>query len=1328
MKNFFRGKITFTKFLIGIFCLFFLVILINVGKFFWESYDISQQNITILTQSEFSLGGTGSLQVFVRNIDKNENIKDGEIDLFLNKTPTKGENGSVDKLFTGNFIDGYLSTSFKLPDFLNVGEYELVIDVKSKFGKDKIKKSIKISSNSKLVISTDRPLYKPGQDMNFRVLLLDKSSLKPFSSKDLQISVVNPNGDKIFQKNYKTSEYGIASDNFSFANKLAFGEYKITVNADKATGEKIVNVKEFTLPKFEISILPDQDLTKVEDRVSGKILAKYFFGKPLVNADVKLKVDIDGRKHFLIDKTNDEGILKFDFDLFRKKEINQILINVEVVDANKNTIIAQKVATVAQKDIVVELIPESGKLKPGLENEILFISSRSDGTPVKTSIFMTGERIREFATNEYGIAKFKYKPDENSSLSRFTLTVKDEQGNVLKKPFSLQNEMGDSGHLILRTDKTFFEGNSKIKLDILSTRDVATQVEFIQDNCIVHTESFDLQDGKISKEIELPEHIFGTVEMRAIQTVQNTSISNNRRYNNKSNINVNFATDSKIILVDRPKNLQVEIELDKNTYLPGSEAKVSFKVQDENGNLENSALGIKIVDEALLALEDDNENLNKLLFLVDNKIHENAKSINGLTWNKTLEDDTLKIKDSILQAMFVDVPRSKISFSRIEKNNYDVWRDYKNSKNNLFRSAFLFLFFIIFVFALKFLWNITELSAKKNATLKIWGGSFIVSILTISVGTLFVKSANRYYDFGDKVGDVFSFFIEDIFFKIIEKPVLFYFILILIVLLAGSIYIAYQRKNQLIEIKSLLTSFFILFGSLTFFSILEYFDIGISSIFHNDTWQAFAMFLLSILILGAINYFIVKSLKDNEFIITSWLLVLLIGIISLMFVPMMIIIYIILLLFGFIRLSKNNSNISDDELKLLELEVKLKEKDDVNEVSRMELILLRRDIEQKKRSSVVVSIILIIISVLTLLWLNKIMLYQEFLQLIFSLPFVAIIFGSIWKLIDPENKKRFNGKTLVSAGLISILIIIVFIIIFGFLRVSMQSSIRNSNIPDRWSKGTSFGGTSIDSVSSGFGMEHYAESTNLGSANPMAMPSFSGILDKFDGSGTKNKKVISDTNEQEIVFNDEVKEKKEEFKKAKRVRKFFPETMFWNSEIIAENGLASLIIPVKDSITKWRLSALANSLSGKVGSADKNLVTFQDFFIDFDLPANLTKGDELTIPVSVFNYLEESQKIKMVVKDGSWFELLNDKENIIELNSNEVKTFYVKIQLLKHGDFVLRIDGQGTKQADAVEKILTVLPFGQRITQTIASEKLNMDLTELQAIFPNERIEGTEKV
>ncbi|MGH9762578.1 MAG: carboxypeptidase regulatory-like domain-containing protein, partial [Blastocatellia bacterium] len=88
-----------------------------------------------------------------------------------------------------------------------------------------------------------------------------------------------------------------------------------------------------------------------------------------------------------------------------------------------------------------------------------------------------------------------------------------------------------------------------------------------------------------------------------------------------------------------------------------------------------------------------------------------------------------------------------------------------------------------------------------------------------------------------------------------------------------------------------------------------------------------------------------------------------------------------------------------------------------------------------------------------------------------------------------------------------------------------------------------------------------------------------------------------------------------------RVRSFFPETLYTNPALITDGqGRASIHVPVADSITTWRITSLASTVKGMLGSSTFPIKVFQDFFVDLDLPAAITQGDAISAPVAVYNY------------------------------------------------------------------------------------------------------------
>ena len=134
-------------------------------------------------------------------------------------------------------------------------------------------------------------------------------------------------------------------------------------------------------------------------------------------------------------------------------------------------------------------------------------------------------------------------------------------------------------------------------------------------------------------------------------------------------------------------------------------------------------------------------------------------------------------------------------------------------------------------------------------------------------------------------------------------------------------------------------------------------------------------------------------------------------------------------------------------------------------------------------------------------------------------------------------------------------------------------------------------------------------------------------------------------------------------REAGRVRQNFPETLLWRPELITDDqGRASLDIELADSITTWRLTVGAVSTQGQLGAAQAAIRVFQPFFVDLDLPVFLTRGDEVSVPVVISNYLDRSQIVTLALLDAPWFERLDSAEKSIELKPGEVRASHYRIR------------------------------------------------------------------
>ena len=150
------------------------------------------------------------------------------------------------------------------------------------------------------------------------------------------------------------------------------------------------------------------------------------------------------------------------------------------------------------------------------------------------------------------------------------------------------------------------------------------------------------------------------------------------------------------------------------------------------------------------------------------------------------------------------------------------------------------------------------------------------------------------------------------------------------------------------------------------------------------------------------------------------------------------------------------------------------------------------------------------------------------------------------------------------------------------------------------------------------------------------------------------------------------------------IREQFPETLLWRPEIITDDqGRASVDLTFADSITTWRLSALAVDAGGRLGSGELPLRVVRPFFVDFDLPVSLTRNDEVSVPVVVHNYTDKPQTVTLTLSEADWFTRSGGPEKALVVEPGKVAAVRYRLTARKAGTFTLevRADGQGVSDA-----------------------------------------------
>ncbi|KAL4228109.1 Ovostatin-like [Mactra antiquata] len=139
-------------------------------------------------------------------------------------------------------------------------------------------------------VQTDKPVYKPGDTVKFRVLTVTKD-LNPVYQKVDSVTIHDPNDFFMRQWNDIDTNTGLLSFDYRLYDEPTLGEWKIVVNVDGRKTEQAFSVEQYVLPKFQVYMTLPEGITVDTKMLDVKVCAKYTFGKP-VEGDLNVTIEL----------------------------------------------------------------------------------------------------------------------------------------------------------------------------------------------------------------------------------------------------------------------------------------------------------------------------------------------------------------------------------------------------------------------------------------------------------------------------------------------------------------------------------------------------------------------------------------------------------------------------------------------------------------------------------------------------------------------------------------------------------------------------------------------------------------------------------------------------------------------------------------------------------------------------------------------------------------------------------------------------------------------------------------------------------------------------
>ncbi len=473
------------------------------------------------------------------------------------------------------------------------------------------------AATQKLLLTTDKPIYQPGQLINLRALALNQGDDTPSANAPVTFEVDDGKGNKLLKQPLTTDQFGVAATTFQLGNLVNEGTFKVRVISGSITTEKTVTVSHYALPKYDVEVKPQNSWYAPGSTVKGGIDSNYFFGKAVAGSVLVQAYSLDvGETLFTQVMGTLDGNGHFDFSLTLPSTLPglpigggsaQIELRTTVTDSAGQQVQKSTLLTISAQGVVLSIVPESTDLVPGIENRLLVFATDPLGSPLPNtalSVNTPNQSTLQATTDAYGQAELAFTPNSASSNQTFQASAVLPDGTTASTSFTFGEQSG-VGHLIVRTDKSVYQVGDTVNVTVLSTEDSGDlYVDWLNDGQAVDMRTLTASHGSATFSTTLDASLIGSNRINAY-LVDDAG---------------NVVRSGRTIFARTDAALNVSVSTDKDVYTPGAPAKLTLSVTDEAGNPKAAALGLQIVDEAVFSLVDAKPGLLRSYFELDDQL------------------------------------------------------------------------------------------------------------------------------------------------------------------------------------------------------------------------------------------------------------------------------------------------------------------------------------------------------------------------------------------------------------------------------------------------------------------------------------------------------------------------------------------------------------------------------------------------------------------------------------------------------------------------------------------------------------------------------------
>jgi hypothetical protein len=529
--------------------------------------------------------------------------------------------------------NGYAVLLISLPAETQAHDLEVAVQAQRGATKRSAENDLKVGAPSRIFVQTDKPLYQPGQTLHIRALIFGDEH-RALAAKKIYLQVEDEDGTIVFRDEHMSSRFGVVATDWAIPDRIRLGEYRILaqtypgryVDTDDdsddednpmsaAADRRIVRISRYELPTFVVNAKPDRGYYLPEQKASVEISAAYLFGKPVPKAAVRVsrleertwnfakqKWEIDEGKP-ISGTTDDQGVFRATLDLSKERgdldessyrKFRDVTYTAYATDPSTGRTEERRFdVRVTKYPIHVYYIPQDASRR-GLPDEFFVSTSYADGAPAECEVEVrtvapdgSGERVLASAyTSRYGVARVRNpKPffaTEGKELP-LILIAHDRKGATGVTEEDLWPQR-DRHFLRVVTSKTILAPEEPIEAEIRSDEDGEILVELANQSKVLRSFTVRLKHHWAMVRIPYSGEFAGQLALAAINL-------------ERSGYYATYASRS--VIYPQNRDIKIALHLDRNEYRPSQNAAATVQVRTATGSTIQSVIGAVILDKAV---------------------------------------------------------------------------------------------------------------------------------------------------------------------------------------------------------------------------------------------------------------------------------------------------------------------------------------------------------------------------------------------------------------------------------------------------------------------------------------------------------------------------------------------------------------------------------------------------------------------------------------------------------------------------------------------------------------------------------------------------------